>query len=708
MIVTSTMNGQFTSELAFLTRVRLRAQRQVLWMQALWASDGLEIDRDLIIPHSEVNRILSDPQEMLAAEANFYQHDREAQQLSQQIQIVDGWSNQDSAWKQLRQVFGLSEAESDLLALAIAIEVDPQLQRVYAYLHDNATMGYATPWLAANLFQWRDRIYLGAQSALVRWQLAQPIGPQAQPCSIKTAWVADAAIVAWLTQGQRLDTTLGTAVQWISATSQSRDSCFYPEQLVAIHKFVDAIQGNQDSQSKPNSVAIAIELVAPNGTGKCTLATQVCAWLGLDLLLVNTNMLLGAEVSLTVAGDRLMRVIRLAKLHGAVPYWRDCQAVSPNVWQSIQESCALMFFGVTVPLRQSVRGTIHRAFHLPVLTRNQRIHLWQQLTNGDPIPDAVVNWVLTPSEITAAARVTAAGSEVVTEVCRQMLYQGSNELLASLICPYTWEDIVLPPSTRQHLAELEQQARLRSTVYEDWGFERLCPLGRGITALFAGSSGTGKTMAVQVMARSLGMELYRVDLAGVVNKYIGETEKRLKLVFDACERANVMLFFDEADALFGQRSQVKDAHDRYANIQIDYLLQRMEEFDGIAILATNRKGDLDQAFLRRIRFIVDFVQPGVPERLALWQLALLERTPSGEELLDQINWQFLAERLHMTGANIKAAALAAAFLAHAQGTRITMSHVLHSAQREMTKHGVALRLEDWKGFGGDDRSSVLN
>ena len=152
MIATSTMNGQFTSELAFLTRVRLRAQRQVLWMQALWASDGLEIDRDLIIPHSEVNRILSDPQEMLTAEANFYQQDREAQQLSQQIQIVDSWSHQDSAWKQLRQVFGLSEAESDLLALAIAIEVDPQLQRVYAYLHDNATMGYATPWLAANLF----------------------------------------------------------------------------------------------------------------------------------------------------------------------------------------------------------------------------------------------------------------------------------------------------------------------------------------------------------------------------------------------------------------------------------------------------------------------------------------------------------------------------------------------------------------------------
>jgi SpoVK/Ycf46/Vps4 family AAA+-type ATPase len=268
-----------------------------------------------------------------------------------------------------------------------------------------------------------------------------------------------------------------------------------------------------------------------------------------------------------------------------------------------------------------------------------------------------------------------------------------------LPCPYRWDDIVLTNHVHQHLMELEQQARLRQGVYEEWGFGRLCPMGQGITAMFAGPSGTGKTMAAQVIARSLDMELYRIDLAGVVNKYIGETEKRLKQVFDACERANVLLFFDEADALFGQRTQVKDAHDRYANIQIDYLLQRMEQFNGLAILATNRKGDLDKAFLRRIRFIVDFMQPGVTERLALWKLALLAQSPAGEELLDEIDWPLLAEKLTMSGANIKSAALSAAFLARAEGTRITMAHILHAAQREMTKHGVALRPEDWVDVG---------
>ncbi|HTL34334.1 MAG TPA: ATP-binding protein, partial [Kofleriaceae bacterium] len=228
-------------------------------------------------------------------------------------------------------------------------------------------------------------------------------------------------------------------------------------------------------------------------------------------------------------------------------------------------------------------------------------------------------------------------------------------------------------------------------VYEEWGFGRLVPMGRGIAALFAGPSGTGKTMAAQVLARSLGMEIYRIDLAGLMSKYIGETEKNLRQVFDACDRANVLLFFDEADALFGQRTQVKDAHDRFANIEIDYLLQRMETFDGIAVLATNRKADIDGAFLRRLRFIIDFGAPGIGERRKLWTLALREQAPNGASLLDTLDWDLLAKRLEMTGAEIKAAAMGAAFLARSAGTRIGMSHVVHAARRELAKRGVMVR-----------------
>jgi SpoVK/Ycf46/Vps4 family AAA+-type ATPase len=328
------------------------------------------------------------------------------------------------------------------------------------------------------------------------------------------------------------------------------------------------------------------------------------------------------------------------------------------------------------------------------LGQAQRSRLWQQYTR-EPLPAAVSEWNLRPAEIRAAARVANAGPEAMLTACRRMLHHDPGELFSTLSCPYTWDDIVLAPTVRQQLEELSAQARLRGPVLEEWGFERLCPMGRGISALFAGASGTGKTMAAQVLARDLDRELLRVDLAEVVNKYIGETEKRMKRVFEVCERAAVVLFFDEADALFGQRTQVKDAHDRYANIQIDYLLQRMEQFDGIAILATNRKNDLDAAFLRRLRFIVDFQPPAPQERLLLWRLALAERSPAGENLLHSIDWAWLAENLIMTGADIKATALAAAFLARADGSPIRMEHLLHAAKREMTKHGTSWRAGDW-------------
>ena len=177
-------------------------------------------------------------------------------------------------------------------------------------------------------------------------------------------------------------------------------------------------------------------------------------------------------------------------------------------------------------------------------------------------------------------------------------------------------------------------------MYEDWGFGRLAHLGHGISALFGGPSGTGKTMAAQVMARSLGIELLRVDLAGVVNKYVGETEKKLREVFDACEDSGALLFFDEADALFGMRTQVKDAHDRFANIEIDYLLQRIERFDGVAILATNRRQDLDTAFVRRLRFVVEFQTPRPEERWRCGSARCCRRAPNGEPLLDEIDWGY--------------------------------------------------------------------
>lgn len=686
------------AEHPFVTCVRLRAHRRVLWMRTLWSRGQSQTEQGLAISHSEVDRILTDPAQTVKDEGHFYEADPEARRLAKQINEFDLLTANDQAWSWLRQGFALSEYEVDLLSLAVAAEVDPLLRRVYAYLHDDATASYPTPWLASCLFQWPSGVSFGSESALVRWRIARPLEGLNNLWSMTAPWVADPHIVLWMLNGTRLDPALGTAVQVIPAAESHRQMCLYPAQLGAMQDFVQAVRkkGSPLGRREISRAPIEIELLGPDGAGKQTLAAQFCAALSSDLISADASLLLGADVPLTLAAERVVRAARMARLTGGVLYWHGAEGANPKVWQAAHGYSDLMLFGTQVRLAKNGALVARKSVSLPSLTRARRIALWKQLSDQS-VPNLVVDWMLAPAEIVNAARVAPAGAEAVIEACQGSLCQGPSELFTPLVCPYTWDDIVLSPTLREHLGELEQQVRLRWPVYEEWGFERLCPLGRGITAMFAGPSGTGKTMAAQVLARSLGMKLYRVDLAGVMNKYIGETEKRLKQVFDACERVNVLLFFDEADALFGQRTQVKDAHDRFANIEIDYLLQRMEQFEGIAILATNRKGDLDKAFLRRIRFIVDFMPPGPAERLALWRRALQTGSPEGKELLDRIDWEFLGDKLNMTGADITSTALGAAFLARAEGTRIAMDHILRAARREMTKHGVVLRPGDWEG-----------
>jgi SpoVK/Ycf46/Vps4 family AAA+-type ATPase len=674
-------------EPAFVTGVRLRARRRVLWLRAFWADVPGGIENASAISEAEVNRHLLPAGRLVDQELQFYESDSEARQLAEWVAATDQLAAGDPKWNLLRREFALSQPESELLSLAVAAELYPSLRRVYAYLADDPAALSATPLLASQLFQWPVGTILGPESTLAAWRFVRAAEGG---WSLTTPCQADPHIVRWLAVAGESELPLRQGLAWVRR-NQLPAGCLYPKVAAAMHEFIDGMR-NRPGQRIP----VQLELVGLPGSGKRTLAAQVCANLGVDLLVADAPALLAPE-SDPAAVTRAIEVTREARLNQAILYWDSADAVDPAIWKATRGCCELMLAARTSPRPQPAEdGVVHRSFHFPPLTFAQRAELWKQFT-GAEIPEELADWILTPAELSRAAVASGQGIEAALEACRQMLYQTPGELFTPLPCPYTWDDIILPETLRAHLKEFEDQARLRRPVYEDWGFAALTPLGRGLSALFAGPSGTGKTMAAQVIARSLGRELYRVDLAGLVNKYIGETEKRLKLVFDACERAAVVLFFDEADALFGQRTQVKDAHDRFANIQIDYLLQRMEQFDGIAILSTNRKADLDTAFLRRLRFIVDFLPPGVAERKRLWQIALLERSPSGEELLVQIDWDALAANLNMTGADIKSAALAAAFRARAENTRITMEHVMAASRREMAKHGIVIRAGELGG-----------
>jgi hypothetical protein len=267
--------------------------------------------------------------------------------------------------------------------------------------------------------------------------------------------------------------------------------------------------------------------------------------------------------------------------------------------------------------------------------------------------------------------------------CREVGAAGMSDLAEALPLPYVMTDLIVRDELRRELELSVAWMTHRRQVLEDWAFKSRVAQAGGLTALFSGPPGTGKTMGAQVLARSLQVMLYRVDLSRVLSKWIGETERNLGRLFDEAQASGCALFFDEADALFGKRSDVRDAHDRYANVEIGYLLQRMDQYDGVTILATNRPGDLDEAFLRRFHVIARFEMPDASERARIWRGIF----PSEAALAEDVDLGAVAHAFDLSGGEIRNAALAAAFLAAADGSPIMRRHVVGAALREMRKAG---------------------
>ena len=278
------------------------------------------------------------------------------------------------------------------------------------------------------------------------------------------------------------------------------------------------------------------------------------------------------------------------------------------------------------------------------------------------------------------------------QMCRTQARPHLEQLAQRIESSVTWEDLILPESELNILRELATHVRHKEKVYHHWGFAKKNTRGLGISALFAGASGTGKTLAAEVLGNELNLDVYRIDLSAVVSKYIGETEKNLRKIFDAAEGCGAILLFDEADALFGKRSEVKDSHDRYANMEVSYLLQRIESYQGLAILTTNLKDDLDRAFLRRISFIVQFPFPDFSQRSAIWQRIFPYHTPTQD-----LSFEKLA-KLNVAGGNIRNIAINAAFLAASNQDSVQMKHILQAAQSEYSKLEKPLTDNEVKGW----------
>ncbi|MEG1682881.1 MAG: ATP-binding protein [Oscillospiraceae bacterium] len=333
-------------------------------------------------------------------------------------------------------------------------------------------------------------------------------------------------------------------------------------------------------------------------------------------------------------------------------------------------------------------------------TPADRLTLWQAerdcLSHEVELSLCADRYRLTPGGIrrACAEAAAAAGGEPVTPAgLQECVYRGSTgrlETLATRVRPaYSWEDLVLPPEQKEVLALARDRLRLRRQVDEDWGFGEKFAYGRGLSLLFCGPPGTGKTMAAQVLAREIGMELFRVDMSRLTSKYIGESEKNISRIFDAARDSNAILFFDEADSLFARRTEVQNSNDRYANAEVSFLLQKMEEYDGMCILSTNLAKNFDMAFFRRLTFVVRFEMPDAARRLVLWQAAFPPQAPLG-----QLDLKHFAEALELSGSSIKSMAYNAACLAAAEGADISRRHLIAALRLENAKTGKLFFPED--------------
>jgi hypothetical protein len=582
----------------------------------------------------------------------------------------------------LSRRFGLSKFELNILFLCAAAEFDCHFLALFARAQGDASRNYPTFALSLSIFDKPVWDALSPERPLRFWRLIEINQPGAETLAT-SALRADERIVNFIRGLNYLDDRLAPYFTPIECSeSKSYLSESQQELLPRIFTHWQQVRGK--------SLLPVLQLLGSDAASKQLLASEAAAKIRRQLYRMSPETLPAQPGDL----ELLSRLWERESLLLPVALYIDAQELEMTDTHTaatrrfLARSDGLFLLGVREPWPRLPRDTYMVDVHKPTVKEQRKE--WENIIGGNGTKTAAAlasqfNLNLADIEyMGSVAKLNAhAGSppfaELLWEECCARVRPSLDALAHRLDPKAAWEDIVLPAQEMDLLCQIASQVNHRSKVYEEWGFADRMNRGLGISALFAGESGTGKTMAAEVIANDLRLNLYRIDLSAVVSKYIGETEKNLRRLFDAAEDGGAILFFDEADALFGKRSEVKDSHDRYANIEINYLLQRVEAYRGLAILATNMRSAMDAAFTRRLRFIVNFPFPCVADRKRMWQKAFPPEAPTRHLDYDRL------ARLNLTGGSIHNAALNAAFLGAQAGKSVTMRLALAAAKAEFIK-----------------------
>jgi SpoVK/Ycf46/Vps4 family AAA+-type ATPase len=635
--------------------------------------------------------------------------EHEVASLLREDAIGQAWPIDYDRLENLALEFGLSAFEVDVLLACIAPDIDTSFERIYGFLQDDLSRRRPRVELLLRMLC-RDgaevpaaRATFGPTAPLFRGDLLNLPDGASAPLLGQVPW-ADERIVGHLTGVDDVDGRL------IGIARQERA----PRPRMLSYSTLELI-----AQVMAHGHSGLIALTGPPSSGKTESARLMARDTSSPLLVVDVPAMLRSP---GVPPDRTVSlVIREARLLGAIMYWSRADVL----WDSSASTNAVALQVLEELLRVSPQVNILGGdadwepppifadrvlmrMRLPQPGRHEREEVWTGTLGAykipvspvrDDVPTLAGTYRLTVEQISEAVLIAVRLAKLdgrespdgndLRAGARAVSGRRLTRLGQEVGPKATWEQLILPDDSIEQLRELCSTVRTRSQVLEEWGFGSRLTGGRGVTALFAGISGTGKTMAAEVIANELGLPLFRIDLAGVISKWLGETEKNLDRVFDAATDSNAILFFDEADAIFGKRGEVKDSHDRYANLEISYLLQKMESYEGVAILATNMRQQIDEAFLRRLTFTVIFPLPEIDDRLRIWEAVWPAELPRGLEVdLDRM------ARLKLTGGNIKNIVIAAAHNAAAGPRVVGMAELVLGVRREYQKLGKQMTAEE--------------